>query len=360
VPLSPPAFLLSDILPLGARLRVLGEIFGRARPAHDESVFDFAARRIGRTAAEVLVDSMVTGVWAGDSRQLSLAATFPRMAAMEAEHGSLSRALLAKMREARRGGRRSAGPAGPGGTLTTFSHGMGQLPETIAESLGDRLVVGARVDHIQRTNGSVRVGGDGFELGAAAVLLATPAAATARLLKDLAPEAVDPLEAIPTVPIVVVMAGFEDPTRFGNRVSGFGFLVPGHEHLGVLGTLFCHSIFPGQAPPGHILLRTMIGGARDPAAIDLDDQTLTDRVRQANRQALGADPDPDQLWIIRHPVGISQYTIGHLERVANAERAARAAGIELAGSPYRGVSVNDCIKQARAAAARLAERVSAD
>ena len=40
-----------------------------------------------------------------------------------------------------------------------------------------------------------------------------------------------------------------------------------------------------------------------------------------------------------------------------AEAAANTVGIELAGSPYRGVSVNDCIKQARAAAARIAERL---
>jgi len=360
VPLSPPAFLFSDILPLGARLRVLGEALGRGRPDHDESVFEFAARRIGRSAAEVLVDAMVTGVFAGDSRQLSLAATFPRMAAMEAEYGSLSRAMLAKMREARRSGRRLAGPAGPGGTLSTFRQGMGQLPAALARRLGHRLRLGARVERLERTERGLRLEGSGFELTAEVVLLALPAAAAAGLLAHLAPAAAAPLAGIPTVPIVVFMASYNDPAAFGSATQGFGFLVPGCERLGVLGTLFCHSIFPGQAPPGSILLRTMLGGAREPAAIDLDDDAVTERVRRAHRAVLGADPDPDRLWIIRHAEGISQYTIGHLERVAAAEQAARAAGIELAGSPFRGVSVNDCIRQARAAAARLAQRVAGD
>ena len=70
-------------------------------------------RRIGRQAAEILVDAMVTGVWAGDSKKLSLAATFPKMAAMEEDlfialdadaDGVISRDESSKeaMREARR------------------------------------------------------------------------------------------------------------------------------------------------------------------------------------------------------------------------------------------------------------------
>jgi oxygen-dependent protoporphyrinogen oxidase len=63
------------------------------------------------------------------------------------------------------------------------------------------------------------------------------------------------------------------------------------------------------------------------------------------------------VWIVRWAHGITQYTVGHLGRVAAAETAAAATGLELAGSPYRGVSVNDCIRQARAAARRIAQRL---
>ena len=105
---SPRAFMLSSVLPLSGRLRLLGEPFASSHPGHDETVFEFASRRIGRRAAEVLVDAMVTGVFAGDSRKLSLAATFPKMAAMESEYGSLTRALFAKMREAKKTGSRDS------------------------------------------------------------------------------------------------------------------------------------------------------------------------------------------------------------------------------------------------------------
>ena len=59
---------------------MLAEPFVRSRTAGgDETVHEFASRRIGVEAADVLIDAMVSGVFAGDPRRLSLAATFPRM-----------------------------------------------------------------------------------------------------------------------------------------------------------------------------------------------------------------------------------------------------------------------------------------
>ena len=97
VPLTPPSFLASDVLPLSGKLRLLLEPF-MGKGAEEESVLDFASRRIGRQAATVLVDAMVTGVYAGDPARLSLPATFPKMRAMESAHGSLTRAMIARRR----------------------------------------------------------------------------------------------------------------------------------------------------------------------------------------------------------------------------------------------------------------------
>ncbi len=353
---SPIGFMLSSILPLSGRLRLLGEPFARKRPNHDETIFDFASRRIGRQAAEVLVDAMVTGVFAGDSRKLSLAATFPRMAAMETEHGSLTGALISKMRQAKRSGKTSGGPSGPGGTLTSFDGGMERLPLRLAESLGHRL-------HLEQPVHALVPSGAGYclttgddEIEADTVLLALPAEHSAALITEAAPAAVAPLLEIPTAPIAVVMLAYTDADAFGRKIGGFGFLVPRGEEQ-ILGTLYCHDIFPGQAPDGSLFLRVMIGGSRSPDQAALDDDATVVLVRSALGRVFGKDPQPDRVWIARWERGISQYTVGHLERVEAAENAVRAVGLDLAGSPYRGVSVNDCIKQARAAAARIAERL---
>ncbi len=261
---SPLAFMASDILPLSGRLRLLGEPFARKRPDHDETVFDFARRRIGPQAAAVLVDAMVTGVFAGDSQKLSLAAQFPKMAAIETQHGSLTRAMFAKMREAKRAGRTSGGPAGPGGRLTTFDGGMVRLPQELSAHLGDRLLLERPVHALSREGSGFVLETSGGKIAADTVLLSLPAAQTADLVAGLAPAAVAPLSAITTAPIAVVMLGYDDREAFGRPVRGFGFLVPRGEDVDLLGTLYCHDIFPGQAPADSLFLRAMVGGAVRP------------------------------------------------------------------------------------------------
>ena len=96
VPVSPPAFFKSNLLPVGARLRAMKEPVVARQMNHDgESVYDFAARRLGPVVAERMVDAMVTGIHAGDARLLSVQAAFPRLVEMEREHGSVVRALIA-------------------------------------------------------------------------------------------------------------------------------------------------------------------------------------------------------------------------------------------------------------------------
>jgi len=357
VPLSPPAFLLSDVLPLGARLRVLAEPFARRRPSGDESVYDFARRRIGDRAARVLVDAMVTGVFAGDSKALSLAATFPKMAAMEAEYGSLTRALIHRMREARAAGATVGGPSGPSGTLATFEGGMGELPRALARRLGERLRTGSAVRSMVRRPNRVELGSAQGAVHARAAVLAIPAREAAGLVGKLAPRAVAPLSGISTAPIAVLMSDHEAPGGTGPAARGFGFLVPRDEELGILGCLYCHDIFPAQAPAGRLLFRTMLGGARRPEMAGLEDDEILDHSMVVLRRVLHLGASPARHWIFRWEHGISQYTIGHLERVEASEAATAGTGLHLTGSSYRGVSVNDCIRNARETAARVAREL---
>lgn len=363
VPMSAAAFLRSDVLSLPGRLRVLLEPFQPGARAGDETVFDFARRRIGREAAEVLVDAMVTGVFAGDARQLSLPATFPRMREMEAAHGSLFRAMLALRRERSRQRasatepRRSGGPAGPGGTLTTLRRGMQQLTDTLAAALERRLRMNSPAAAVQRTaeGFAVRLA-DGETLLARQLAVATPPGVAAKLLNDvLDAGALAALREIPSIPVAVVMTGYAVPRPFHNPVRGFGFLVPSRERRRILGTIFCSSTFPGQAPPEATLLRTLVGGARLPHLAHLPDSELVSLVRQELDACLGGDPDPDLVHIVRHAEAIPQYTLGHSSRVAAVQRGAAAVpGLHLLGNGYGGVAVNACVTEAT----QLMERLS--
>jgi oxygen-dependent protoporphyrinogen oxidase len=359
VPEGPVSFLRSPLLSLRGRLRVFAEPFGPGPPPGDETVFSFASRRIGPEAAAVLVDAMVTGVFAGDSTVLSLKSAFPKMAAMEARYGSLIRALLAKMWKRLRKDEESApgGPAGPGGVLTSFPGGLAELVGALRTAVGDALRCGERVREVTRRDGRFLLSTGQGSYTADRVLLAVPAARSAAILDRSCPAAANILRQIPAAPLAVVACAF-DRRAFPHSLDGFGFLVPRRERSRLLGSLWTSSIFPGRAPSGKVLLRSMIGGARDLLAVELPDETLTAIVLGELRRFMGPLPAPERVWIFRYPEGISQYPPGHEDRLSAVEVALRTMpGLVLAGNSFRGISVNLCVVQARQAAARLAEKI---
>jgi len=356
VPTTPAAFLKSDILSLRGKLRLFGEPFAsRGNTDEDESVFQFAARRIGREAASILVDAMVSGVYAGDAQSLSLAATFPKMHEMERDHGSLFRAMLARRKLARAEGRQAGGPAGPGGRLTSFRDGLQELIDALVGAVGERLrlclPVSAVSDMGQR---GVRVHlSEGAPLEFDAVVLAAPAWVAARMVQAMDPDMAQAMEAIPPAPVAVVHTGYQE-AAIGDQPQGFGYLVPRGQGPRILGSLWSSCIFKGRAPKGRRLITSMIGGAHDPRAVKLSDRKLIDIVRKDLQTTMGIITAPYCVRIFRHPKGIPQYTLGHLDRVARIEsRVSAHPGLWVSGNSYHGISVNACVEEA----ARIADQV---
>jgi protoporphyrinogen/coproporphyrinogen III oxidase len=348
VPITPPAFFASNLLSLRGRLRVLGEPFARRRPEGDETVFDFAARRIGSEAAEILVDAMVSGVYAGDSRKLSLVSTFPKMAEMEEEYGSLVRALIARSREAKRVGR-AGGPSGPAGVLTSFRAGMESLIDRLAEDVGrESIRLRHAVRAVERAEGRFVVDVRSDRLEARRVIVAAPARGAAQFLRTLDADLAAELGGIEYAGLAVVALAFPADSLPGGAPNGFGFLAPRGQGLRILGCLWDSSIFSHRAPSGWVLLRAMIGGAQDLEAAQMSDTELLDTVRKDLATAMGIDAIPARRWIFRHPLGIPQYGVGHEARLRRiAARLQKLPGLDLAGNSYRGVAINNCVKEAR-------------
>jgi oxygen-dependent protoporphyrinogen oxidase len=348
VPMDPASFLGSSILsPLG-KLRLLGEPLAPRSRKDDESVYDFAARRIGGEAAATLVDAMVSGVYAGNVHELSLGATFPKMREMEQRHGSLFRAMLAKRKEARAEGREAGGPAGPGGVLTSFKSGLEELTDALARELADGLRLRSRVQQVadMGQRGFRVLLDEGAPIEADVVVLACPAWKAAPVVEQMDGELHRTIGEIGSAALVVVHTGFRT-LALGDQPAGFGFLVPRGQGPRILGTLWISSIFGGRAPEGSSLLTTMIGGAHDPRAVELDDRTLLDLVRADLKTAMSIMVAPYFVRIVRWPRGIPQYELGHPRRLATIEgRLREHPGLFVAGNSYRGISVNACVEEA--------------
>ena len=349
LPDGPLGFALSGLLSVRGRARVLGEPFAPRRPEGDESIHAFAARRIGREAADVLIDAMVSGVFGGNARELSLRACFPKMWDMETTYGSLVKAMLAKRRERRAP---SGAPMGaPGGRLTSFTDGVEELVHGLARALGPRVRSGCGVRRVRprrpgSADGWVVDQDDGRTVEADVVVLAGSASTSATLVGGFDEDLARLLRTIPTAPLAVVCLGYET-ARLDRPLDGFGFLVPRSEGIGILGALWDSSIYPGRAPAGRSLIRVMSGGAHNPSTATLDDETLISRARADLRTTMRLGIEPVFTRVFRHPLGIPRYTVGHLERLSAIEaRLASHPGLVLAGNSYRGVSINACVADA--------------
>lgn len=363
LPLSPGAFLRTPLLGWRAKLRVLCEPFLPRGGRPDETVWAFVARRLGRGFADAFVAPMVLGVTGGDARRVELRSLFPKMAALEAEHGGLFRALLVRRLRARRDARAlpagessapdgegpGSGPAGPGGRLTSLRGGVGALARGLADALGDRVHLDWPVAALQpEADGRWRMTrDDGATALADEVVLAVPAQVAARLLRPSAPVVADHLSAIPASDMTMVALGYarEDVPH---PLDGFGFLAPRDAGLRILGCLWASTLYPEQAPEGHVLLRTMLGGDVDPGLSDLDDAAVVEIVRHDLRKALGVTAEPCLVQTVRWRNAIPQYRPGHGETVAQLDRllSTHAPGIHLTGNSYRGVGLNDCTRDA--------------
>ena len=356
LPAGPGSFLASRLLSPRAKARLAWEPFARPRPdGADETIHEFASRRIGVEAASILVDSMVSGVFAGDARTLSLRACFPRMWDMETEYGGLFRAMLALRKRRRRGDAMGA----PAGTLTSFTGGMEDLVRGVAATLGGALKTSAGVIALRKGPAPRRfsiwtVAGI---VDADALVLAGPSSDAANLLRPHDPALSALLKGIPTAPIAVVCLGYDEGTvrRDRGALDGFGFLVPRSEGIRILGALWETSIYPQRrAPEGKALVRVMIGGARDPSAVELDDAALLRIARSDLARTMGLRTGPEFVRIIRHRRGIPQYAAGHLARLERINaRLVEHPGLYLAGNSYRGVSINSCVAEAGPLAGRI-------
>lgn len=361
VPLGPGELLRSDLLSLPGRLRIPAEFLVPKRTAtDDESIFDFATRRVGREAASIMIDSMVSGIFAGDSRQLSVASAFPKMVRMEEEHGSLIRALMARRKQARVDGKGADSVKVTGGELNSFRDGMQELIDAMVRRLGENLRTGITVRSISDMGvRGFRVHFDeGAPMDVDAVVLACPAALAADMVQEMDAEMSSTMADIPSAPVAVVHLGFRT-AALGDQPTGFGFLVPRIEEPRILGSLWSSQIFEDRAPQGSRLLTTMVGGAGDPEAVDLDDRKLLDIVRKDLHLTMGVVTQPYFSRVHRHRRGIPQYTLGHPDRLAIIrDRLQGHSGLWVSGNSYGGVSVNACVEEAPRIAEEILEHLA--
>ncbi|GAM08557.1 protoporphyrinogen oxidase [Geobacter sp. OR-1] len=355
LPENGPSFLSSKLISWPGKLRLAMEpLIPQYRSGEDESLAAFGRRRLGDEALRKLIAPMVSGIFAGDPETMSLKSCFPRIAELEAEYGGLIKAMIRLAKKKKQDiaeGKVVASAAGPGGVLTSFRGGIQDLTDILSERIGKgAITLDEQVERVEKgCSAPFRVCSDRGELDADLVILATPAYATAGMLQGLNPGLTSLLHEIPYATMTVVCFGYQRE-RISRDLDGFGYLIPKQEGKSILGTLWDSSIFENRAPEGHVLLRSMMGGACFPQYVTLPDEEVQKRVQADLKTIMGISEPPDFVRIFRHEKAIPQYTVGHAKRLAGLEEQVKAhPGLILTGNSYRGIGLNDCVAAAQRA-----------
>jgi oxygen-dependent protoporphyrinogen oxidase len=349
-------FVRSGLFSWPGKLRMGMELLVPARRGEgDESIGAFMRRRFGAEAVDYLAEPLLAGIHAGDVERLSVRALFPRFVEAERAHGSLLRAF--RRPSAARGGRRAGnGGSGSGdGAFRSLPGGLSDLVEALVRALpAGSIRLSTRAVGLAMDGGRFRVAIDsGDAIDAPAVVLATPAFAAARILRAFDAALADLCDAIPYASAVTVSLAF-DRTAVAHPLNGSGFVVPKAEGTGILAASWLSSKWPHRAPEGRVLMRTFLGGARDPHALELTDAGLIQRSLAALTPLVGIQAAPLFTRVYRWPRANAQHEVGHLDRLAAIEHALEAhPGLYVTGSGYRGVGIPDCVADGRATAGRV-------
>ena len=340
LPASPLGFAFTRLFSLGAKVGLLAEPW-RKRGAADaeESVADFVLRRLGREFLDYAVNPFVGGVYAGDPARLSVRHAFPKLHAIEREHGSLIRGAI----------RRRNTSGAPKGRIFSFPEGLHELPLALAGSLGDAVRLHHTAVRLTLLNGEWHLELESAGVRTAevfsSVVCALPAGALATLHFENVPEAarLGALREIEYPPIASVFTGYER-SEVAHPLDGFGLLMPQAEGTRILGTLFSSTLFPNRAPPGCVGMTTFLGGMRDPELAAQSDSDLVAIVHTQLSRLLGAHGGPTFTDVQRWPRAIPQYTMGY-QRFKDAVAAVEAAapGLHIGGNWLDGIALANCI-----------------
>jgi oxygen-dependent protoporphyrinogen oxidase len=338
----PLGFFRSDYLSIKGRLSMLLEALRpRKKGAEEETIHAFASRRFGREFADKVIDPMAAGLFMGDSRQLSISGAFGRLAEMEQEFGSITRAVLA----AKRGSE-------PGRHLYSWQGGMATVPARLAVALGGRIKTGVTVLGLQKTAQGFAVKTTQGTRQARAVVVAAQPHVAAGLLEKIDPEGAAALQEIMAPPISVIFFGYRRE-QVAHPLDGLGFLTTKSNNRIISGAQFGSTMYAGRAPDGHVAISVYAGGMRNPDLVKLPDADLIAQVQQELSQILGISGVPVVTRLRRWQLGLPQYSLGHEKRRAILGAThERAGGLFLAGNYLDGVSMASCLDCADRVAAK--------
>jgi oxygen-dependent protoporphyrinogen oxidase len=371
LPLDVPSALLSFRLPVmkGVFSGVIREPFQRQRPPdlQDESVASFFSRRCNAKIAQNMVSAVLHGIYAGDIDRLSIKTLFPKLWKAEADHGSLIVSFLGKksmdvlseklLESEIRPGIRELLAKIDDTNVYSFKDGIETLSRALEAELHESPNVTIRTS-TEISNLKYSPQDPEFPFGIPGTAKKYSHVISTLFAPDtnsLLPEKlrIPALAQIEAVTVLIVNLYFDSPNLL--PVEGFGYLLPkslseSENPDKALGVIFDSHSTPQPSEKG-TKLTVMFGGHYWNGRTSYPSYwEAVEMARDVLRNHLAIDQVPIATNVALNKNCIPQPNVGHDERIKNIKSALLenfSGRLAVAGSSYRGVGLNDCVRSAR-------------
>lgn len=314
----------------------------------NETVYDFASRRLGPGFAKYFISPLVTGIYGGNAKALITRYAFPLFYKFEQEYGSVMKGAFQSPKEPKQ--RR-------GRQMWSFKKGLSALTDALAAKHQQAIQCRTTVSGLKKAeNGSgyeIRTA-DHQTLSADQLILSVPAYAAADMLSGFDLGLARNLKSIFYSPVVMLGLGYAQE-QISEATPGFGYLRLPDQGQGVLGVIFSSQIYAHRAPAGQKLFQMVVGGALQPDLVRYNDDDLLALAQNEMEKVLRIKGKPSQYFIARHGRAIPQYDQAYAAVIESIkEKVACQKGLYLLSNYLGGVAVNDCTTNAK----KLAEQIT--
>lgn len=345
----------SNLFGLNTLYRILSEPFRETNnQSEDESLADFSRRRFGAQIYRDFITPFISGIYAGDPEKMSVNHTLSILKEAEEKHGSVLKGMVKIMKAKKQD---PANQKLPKQKIFTFKNGLSVLIEAIENQIQDKVEYGANVHSIEKNEKSYRIeytqGKEKKQLKADRIISTLPAMHLANSIDKMNAELALQLKKINYVPALVLHLGVEK-NALDFKQKAFGLLSRKEENAPFLGVLFNSRFFPHTAPAGKELLTIICGGYKQATILEQSTEEIHPKVDESLKALLGLRSATQLIHAQKWPEGIPQYEVGYatikkaIEDFQNQEK-----NFYITGNFFGGISVSDCISNARQTARKL-------
>ncbi|PDH47978.1 MAG: protoporphyrinogen oxidase [Bacteroidetes bacterium MED-G13] len=342
IPKNLTDFLKSNILSFSAKIRIFFEPFIK-KHKKDTSVFNFIVKRFGKEFHDNLIVPFLNGIYAGDTKKMSIKFVLRKVWEMEQKNGSILKSIFLN--------KTNYQPKS-----FSFKNGLSDLLDCFKKELDKNIFLKIKVTSLTKKNNLnfVQIN-DGQEIQCKNIISTIPA----HCLKDIITDQkiITCLKKIEYHPLNVLHFSLER-NKIYSPIDGFGVLAKPSDKLSFLGILFNSRIFPHLSPKKYDLITVMVGGAKQKNILKKPKKEIEKRVISDIKKIINFEGKIVLLNQFSWKKGIPQYDMNFLNLSKSIKNfTQKNPGLFIIGNFLEGVSVSNCIKAGHKTAQLLCEKV---